>query len=72
MLLQPSQIGLNEAAVISEEAHKEKNKDIDDDISIDKEDKINTQLSSNSISPQSTVTQLTVTQLTGKINITYS
>ena len=62
-------MGLNEAAVISGKVHNETDKDIDDDISTDKEDKINTQLSSNSISPQSTVTQLTVTQLTGKIKI---
>ena len=65
LLPQPLQIGLDESTVICEKIDNENDKDMNEDILMDKEDKGNTHLSSNSISPQSTVTQLTVTQLTG-------
>ena len=66
MLLDPSDIKPEHSKVTSRGRYEEQDGDVKDGVANEKEDKYNIYLSSNSISPQSTVTQLTDTPLNGK------
>ena len=69
-LPRPSIINSKGVAILSS-----KNSSLEDEenkLLNDNDDKINTQPSSTSISPQSTVTQITMTQFTGNTDITKS
>ena len=65
-LLDASRTKPDDAVISSGGRFEQHDKDTDDDVSKEKEEKLNSYFCSNSISPQSTVTQLTDTPLNGK------
>ena len=65
MLLDPSDTNSNKAGFITQDKSDQQKK-YNDNVSKEKDEKLNTYFSSNSISPQSTVTQLTDTAINGK------
>ena len=67
MLLDPSETIPKNAKVTSRGKYEEQEENVNDEMSNEKEEKCNIYLSSNSISPQSTVTQLTDTPLNGNL-----
>ena len=67
MLLDPSEIIPKDAKVTYQGKYEGQDENVNDEVSNEKDEKCNTYPSSNSISPQSTVTQLTDTPLNGKL-----